>query len=76
MPVGSDEIIDCVSYQLLPERHLSSGSKTLPSVVYKDVIIRGAIEHNMPSDYIEKLKNIQDNGYDGKVDINLPLLRK
>ena len=45
-------------------------------MVYKDVIIRGAIEHNMPSDYIEKLKNIQDNGYDGKVDVNLPLLRK
>jgi len=73
-PVGSNETIDCVSYQLLPERFLSTGSKARPSFVYKDVIIRGAIENNMPDEYITKLKNIEDNGYNGNIDVNLSLI--
>lgn len=36
-----------------------------PSPQYLDVIIRGAIEHDLPVDYVKKLKAIEHNGYDG-----------
>lgn len=34
----------------------------LPSITYMDVIVRGAIECQMPDEYIEVLKNIPNNG--------------
>lgn len=34
----------------------------LPSITYMDVIVRGAIECQMPNEYIEVLKNIPNNG--------------
>uniref|UniRef100_A0A646QF06 gamma-glutamylcyclotransferase n=1 Tax=Hemiscolopendra marginata TaxID=943146 RepID=A0A646QF06_9MYRI len=42
-----------------------------PSTVYKNVIIKGAIEHQLPEDYINMLHQIVDNGYDGPVGINI-----
>jgi len=42
-----------------------------PSQVYKNVIIKGATEHRLPPEYIEQLKNIEDNGYAGPVGIEL-----
>lgn len=42
-----------------------------PSTIYKNVIIKGAVEHELPEDYIAQLKKIEDNGYDGPVAINL-----
>ena len=38
-----------------------------PSPHYKKVIISGAMENNLPEEYIEKLKCIEDNGYTGKI---------
>uniref|UniRef100_A0A0R3RIF0 gamma-glutamylcyclotransferase n=1 Tax=Elaeophora elaphi TaxID=1147741 RepID=A0A0R3RIF0_9BILA len=48
--------------------------RKLPSPHYKLVIISGAIEHSLPSDYIEKLKAIEDNGYKGPIAVDLIVL--
>ena len=37
------------------------------------MIVHGAIENGLPEQYIKKLENIEDNGYDGEVDVHLPL---
>lgn len=44
-----------------------------PSGVYKDVIIRGAREHNLPSKYVKMLESVEDNGYRGNVSVNVDL---
>merc|ERR1711936_529450 len=44
-----------------------------PSYVYKNVILRGAEEHNIPEEYLEKLRGIEDNGYKGEVTVGLDL---
>ena len=61
LPSGQKKM--AVSYQLVD----TEDDMFLPSGVYKDVIIQGAREHNMPQDYIHRLKAIQDNGYHGEV---------
>ena len=61
------------TYQLLRERYLPEGSDCRPSTVYKRVIVHGAIENGLPEHYIKKLDKIEDNGYDGEVDVQLPL---
>jgi hypothetical protein len=43
-------------------------STKVPSKVYKNVIIQGAKQNGLPEDYITQLENIQDNGYDKKLD--------
>ena len=57
----------------MKERYLPEGSDCRPSTVYKRVIVHGAIENGLPEQYIKKLENIEDNGYDGEVDVQLPL---
>uniref|UniRef100_T1IZ91 gamma-glutamylcyclotransferase n=1 Tax=Strigamia maritima TaxID=126957 RepID=T1IZ91_STRMM len=44
-----------------------------PSPIYKNVIIKGAIEHHLPQDYVDQLNKIDDNGYSGPVSINLSI---
>ena len=44
-----------------------------PSWVYKDVIVRGALEHSLPEDYINKLRAVKDNGYKGDVSVTVDL---
>ena len=44
-----------------------------PSGVYKDVIVRGAEEHGIPSYYLAKLRNVEDNSYMGEVSVNVDL---
>ena len=44
-----------------------------PSWVYKDVILRGALEHQLPQDYVTKLRAVEDNGYRGEVSVNVDL---
>ena len=34
-------------------------------------MVKGAIEHELPVKYIEKLMQIVDNGYVGKVDLSV-----
>ena len=47
-----------------------------PSPHYKHVIITGAIEHALPDYYIEKLKKIKDNGFKGRVELDLEAIRE
>ncbi|XP_065165290.1 gamma-glutamylcyclotransferase-like [Atheta coriaria] len=42
-----------------------------PSAVYLNLIRRGAVESNLPEDYVKFLHNIADNGYDGEVDVKM-----
>ena len=44
-----------------------------PSGVYKDVIVRGAKEHNLPACYVDMLERVEDNGYRGDVSVNVDL---
>jgi len=39
-------------------------------------MIRGARENGVPDDYIRYLEAIEDNGYDGEVQVSLDLLKK
>ena len=52
---------------------MPDGSDLRPSGVYKRVIVEGAKENGLPAHYIKKLEDIEDNGYNGKVDVQLPL---
>ena len=55
----SDQItIEAVTYQMLWNKKLDDA----PSKVYMNVIIRGAIEHQMERDYVKMLCNVKDNG--------------
>ena len=47
----------------------------MPSKVYKNVLITGAKEHLMPAEYVQKLENHPDNGYEGEVDVKLDFNR-
>lgn len=47
----------------------------LPSLTYMDVIVRGAIECQMPDEYIEVLKNIPNNGNEANEEM-LELLKE
>ena len=49
---------------------LDRDEECLPSGAYKNVIVKGAIEHQLPDKYIEKLRQIKDNGYIGQVDLH------
>ena len=69
----NDSLVKAYTYQLLKERYLPEGSDCRPSNVYKRVIIEGAKENGLPEHYIKMLNEIEDNGYDGKVEVQLPL---
>lgn len=47
----------------------------LPSPQYKDVIVRGAKQANLPAEYINLLKLKPDNGYSGHVQIYQEILQ-
>uniref|UniRef100_A0AC34QP05 Gamma-glutamylcyclotransferase n=1 Tax=Panagrolaimus sp. JU765 TaxID=591449 RepID=A0AC34QP05_9BILA len=60
----------CRTYQLSnPNRALQK-----PSPHYKHVIVSGAIEHELPDHYINELKAIPDNGYKGRVALDLSVI--
>ena len=40
-----------------------------PSLKYKGVIIKGALEHGMPQTYLDHLEAFADNGFNGHVDL-------
>ncbi|RWS23734.1 gamma-glutamylcyclotransferase-like protein [Leptotrombidium deliense] len=52
-----DKIVQCRTYV-----QIVSGESTKPSLAYKTIMLKGAIEHNMEVDYIESLRQISDNG--------------
>lgn len=59
---SSSETHQCRSYQLLRLEEVNPK----PSPYYMDILIRGALQNNLPQDYIQKLRNIETNGYDGE----------
>lgn len=67
------ETLHCRCYQQV--RPLEDDRR--PSVVYKNIMIRGARENGVPEDYIvNHLEKIVDNGYNGEVEISLDLMKK
>ncbi|KAK7068199.1 hypothetical protein SK128_021967 [Halocaridina rubra] len=67
--VLNGEMVRARSYQII--RPLEDDRR--PSSVYMNVILNGAKENGLPEEYIKFLENIEHNGYDGKVDVNLDL---
>ncbi|KAL3099737.1 hypothetical protein niasHT_027687 [Heterodera trifolii] len=67
----STYVIKCLTYQYeMPDKKYG-----LPSPQYKHVIVTGAEEHGLPTNYIQWLReSFEDNGYDGPVDVNLKAL--
>ena len=69
--VKSNATIEVFTYLGREERMRSLAEECLPSSAYKRVIVDGAIEHDLPTEYIERLKLIEDNGYMGEVDLSI-----
>ena len=76
-PIVDGQPVNCVAYQITNVTRdnaiASHGNKLLPSSVYKNVIIRGAKEHDLPGEYIKYLEEIPDNGYNGEVEVHIRL---
>ena len=51
--------------QVRQEKMQSLSEDCRPSKVYKEVIVEGALEHALPTEYVKKLKSIKDNGRGG-----------
>ncbi|KAK3086844.1 hypothetical protein FSP39_024363 [Pinctada imbricata] len=51
------------------------GVDNRPSPQYKDVIVRGARQNGLPSEYITELAKIEDNGYSGHVQVYEDVLK-
>ena len=63
---GRQEMVKCWTY--IQKEHESDPrfnqdrSRKEPSLTYKMVMLKGANEHQLPSDYIESIKAYPDNG--------------
>lgn len=55
----SGDKVDCRTYFYLASR---PGKKNMPSLLYKAVLVAGAIEHKLPDSYVQELVKIPDNG--------------
>lgn len=62
-----NETVECRTYQLvqLPKED----DKKMPSRVYLETIIQGAVETGLPVEYINELKKIRHNGFEGPIKI-------
>lgn len=58
----------CRTYQIQTKGKLCKWP-TIPSPQYMDVIIRGAIQSDLPKEYIGNLRKIEHNGFSGKVEV-------
>lgn len=56
----------CNLPQKIPE-HESTPDERKPSLAYLNVILKGAVESNLPEDYIEELHKIEHNGWNDSV---------
>ncbi|CAL8135419.1 unnamed protein product [Orchesella dallaii] len=69
--------VNCMAYRIRDETRqksvLAHGENLIPSLRYKNVIIQGAKEHGLPEEYVKFLEAVPDNGYNGDVDVNIPL---
>ncbi|KAL8619010.1 hypothetical protein ACOMHN_018392 [Nucella lapillus] len=65
---GDDgRIYPCHTFQLRLPGHWTEEAP--PSPHYKDVIVRGARQNHLPCHYLQRLQAVQDNGYEGKVEV-------
>jgi gamma-glutamylcyclotransferase len=71
VPSQKSRRIECRTYQYSNPRRVAQ----LPSPHYKHVIVCGAIEHSLPKDYIQLLKAMPDNGYKGRVNLHLEVIK-
>uniref|UniRef100_A0A0N4WYQ4 gamma-glutamylcyclotransferase n=1 Tax=Haemonchus placei TaxID=6290 RepID=A0A0N4WYQ4_HAEPC len=67
----ANKTIQCRTYQYSNK----TAPPAPPSPHYKTVIIAGAIEHSLPESYIKGLKEIPDNGYKGRVAVDLDVIK-
>ncbi|KAK5982149.1 Cyclin N-terminal domain-containing protein [Trichostrongylus colubriformis] len=63
--------IECRTYQYSN----ITATSAAPSPHYKTVIVAGAIEHSLPEFYIKSLKEIPDNGYEGRVAVKVDAIK-
>lgn len=58
--LDSGELVTCRTYQMieLPE----DGEEILPSKSYLKVMVKGAIESQLPEEYVNQLKKLKHNG--------------
>ena len=68
--IKSSKMLEVFTYLGREERMLNQNEECLPSGAYKKVIVEGAIEHELPAEYIGMLMQIKDNGYIGQVDLH------
>jgi len=66
-------VVEAFTYQLCSHRCNLAEEEARPSSTYKQVIVRGAREHQLPDHYLAKLEAIQDNGDDHHVDLKTAL---
>jgi hypothetical protein len=67
--------LPCLVYRLTAKTRRDGveelGAEQKPSPFYKDVMLKGARENNLPQDYVNFIESIVDNGYTGEIDLNI-----
>lgn len=61
----NNDKLTCITYE-----KKNKSQPGLPSIPYKETIVKGALQCGLPQDYISMLENIKDNGYYGEVNYN------
>ncbi|OTF74623.1 hypothetical protein BLA29_008303 [Euroglyphus maynei] len=59
--INDQPIVKCRTY--VQKSNVNANESTIPSRLYKEIIIKGAKENNLPENYIENvIKTFKDNG--------------
>lgn len=58
----SGEIIKCRTYQIIDLPEACDIEEHLPSMSYLKTMVKGALESELPEEYIRYLRNIKHNG--------------
>lgn len=59
---NDNQMITCRTYVQKPD-YMNKGNSNVPSKLYKNVIIKGAEENQLPKDYIDNvIRKFPDNG--------------
>nr|CAD2181521.1 unnamed protein product [Meloidogyne enterolobii] len=66
-----DRGFNCLTYQYSNTNRVLAA----PSPHYKEVIVAGAVEHELPTEYIKRLRAIPTNGFNGTVDLDLKAIK-
>uniref|UniRef100_A0A915MX32 Gamma-glutamylcyclotransferase n=1 Tax=Meloidogyne javanica TaxID=6303 RepID=A0A915MX32_MELJA len=66
-----DRGFNCLTYQYSNTNRVLAA----PSPHYKEVIVAGAVENELPTEYIKRLRAIPTNGFNGTVDLDLKAIK-